>query len=434
MFLSSSSSSSLNAHQEPQQDQYKNHRQQQQEPQPDEEASSSHDHRDDSQRHRHCRFRRRPPLIVLIPAYNEEGRIGPTLTSYYHYLSHHWNGPSHILVVNDGSTDDTVRVVQQQQQEQQEQQQGLEKQQQLASTGGTTTTTTIESYSQPDDQSHGNDHPTTTHECFHPTMECISLSRNSGKGAALAFGIQTIAARYQDKDNNKNNNNTLILTTDADGSAPPRGIEIMYQALVNYCCAQSLHGTDVYYDSEDNNNDETKENAPFPPVLVAGYRSYESSSSMRQVFRWGFRTVVQWILFLGSRRSDDHGGGGGGMAHVVPLPGNSSSSSQWPILRRGHQKRIDTQCGFKLYSSVSMAQALFTDLILTGWSHDVQIWMRAMTTSSVRIVVQPIEWIDQPGSKLEASPGGVVAVSLQMLYDVLLLKWMLLRSSSSHII
>ena len=52
----------------------------------------------------------RPKLSVVIPAYNEEDRIKPTLESIDAYLenqSYHYE----IIVVNDGSTDRTVEVV-----------------------------------------------------------------------------------------------------------------------------------------------------------------------------------------------------------------------------------------------------------------------------------------------------------------------------------
>ncbi|MCA9933141.1 MAG: glycosyltransferase family 2 protein [Ardenticatenaceae bacterium] len=50
-------------------------------------------------------------LSVVIPAYNEEKRITPTLESVYDYLSHQpftWE----VLVALDGPTDDTLGVVQ----------------------------------------------------------------------------------------------------------------------------------------------------------------------------------------------------------------------------------------------------------------------------------------------------------------------------------
>lgn len=53
----------------------------------------------------------RPLVSVVIPAYNEERRLPQTLARVHEYLSAQ-NYPSELLVVDDGSTDNTVRVVQ----------------------------------------------------------------------------------------------------------------------------------------------------------------------------------------------------------------------------------------------------------------------------------------------------------------------------------
>jgi dolichyl-phosphate beta-glucosyltransferase len=49
-----------------------------------------------------------PHLSIVIPAYNEENRIGRTLTETFDYLSVQ-NYSSEVIVVNDGSTDHTAR-------------------------------------------------------------------------------------------------------------------------------------------------------------------------------------------------------------------------------------------------------------------------------------------------------------------------------------
>ncbi len=49
-------------------------------------------------------------LSVVIPAYNEAGRIGATLDSIQDYLDRKYAQPWEILVVDDGSTDDTAAV------------------------------------------------------------------------------------------------------------------------------------------------------------------------------------------------------------------------------------------------------------------------------------------------------------------------------------
>jgi dolichyl-phosphate beta-glucosyltransferase len=52
-----------------------------------------------------------PTLSVIIPAYNEAARIGQTLIDLDRYLREHQIS-SEIIVVDDGSRDDTVKVVQ----------------------------------------------------------------------------------------------------------------------------------------------------------------------------------------------------------------------------------------------------------------------------------------------------------------------------------
>ena len=49
-------------------------------------------------------------LSFVIPAYNEEKRIGPTLESIGSYLENK-GGEYEIIVVDDGSTDRTVELV-----------------------------------------------------------------------------------------------------------------------------------------------------------------------------------------------------------------------------------------------------------------------------------------------------------------------------------
>ena len=51
-----------------------------------------------------------PHLSIVIPAYNEENRIGRTLTETFDYLDGQ-NYSSEVIVVNDGSSDHTVETV-----------------------------------------------------------------------------------------------------------------------------------------------------------------------------------------------------------------------------------------------------------------------------------------------------------------------------------
>jgi dolichyl-phosphate beta-glucosyltransferase len=51
----------------------------------------------------------RPRLSVVIPAYNEEGRIVLTVSRILDYLAAH-GGSAEVLVVDDGSTDQTAQI------------------------------------------------------------------------------------------------------------------------------------------------------------------------------------------------------------------------------------------------------------------------------------------------------------------------------------
>lgn len=53
-----------------------------------------------------------PSLLLLIPAYNEEQRIGPVLEAYARYFQQHYAGPFQVVVVLNGCTDNTLSVVQ----------------------------------------------------------------------------------------------------------------------------------------------------------------------------------------------------------------------------------------------------------------------------------------------------------------------------------
>jgi len=51
-----------------------------------------------------------PSLSVVIPAYNEESRLPASLEKVARYLKENVQQPSEILVVNDGSSDDTFKI------------------------------------------------------------------------------------------------------------------------------------------------------------------------------------------------------------------------------------------------------------------------------------------------------------------------------------
>jgi dolichyl-phosphate beta-glucosyltransferase len=205
-------------------------------------------------------------------------------------------------------------------------------------------------------------------------VSCVSLPANAGKGAALAAGL---AASLRDQPQG------WILTADADGSAP---LSTALEAMMN--------SVFTWYRTGDENDDANDDNDDVPPaILVAGYRTYAQAAASRLLFRWGFRTLVRLVCGdLGVR---------------------------------------DSQCGAKLLNPPAAA-VLYRDLYLSGWSHDVEVLWRARQLqrqaqphSRRRMVVleAAVDWHDQPGSKLVASPGGVLAVSAQMFANVLQLRW-----------
>ena len=52
-----------------------------------------------------------PSLLLLVPAYNEEERIGPMLRDYATFFRDHYPGPFRLVVVLNGCRDNTLGVV-----------------------------------------------------------------------------------------------------------------------------------------------------------------------------------------------------------------------------------------------------------------------------------------------------------------------------------
>lgn len=184
----------------------------------------------------------KPFLTVIIPAYNEQDRVLPTLDKYQRLLEHQfWR--SQILVVDDGSTDRTVAIVSA-----------------LCPGGARSRESTC-------------------------VIECFSLHENQGKGFALAAAVEKVAA------SSDSSSEGLILTVDADGSADLSVcLEEMYLSLCN-----------VVQQSARIHNNERKSWDHL--AMVCGYRVYNnddnSNTLMRRIFHWGFRAAVR-VIFLGT--------------------------------------------------------------------------------------------------------------------------------------
>jgi dolichyl-phosphate beta-glucosyltransferase len=77
----------------------------------------------------------------------------------------------------------------------------------------------------------------------------------------------------------------------------------------------------------------------------------------------------------------------------------------------------DTQCGFKMFRRTAAA-AIFSRQKLTGFAFDVEILFLARRLA-LSIVEIPVNWIAQPGSKVN-----LIADSMRMLWDISRLKWL----------
>jgi len=227
-------------------------------------------------------------LSVVIPAYNEANRLPPYLESVAAYLTR--RGITHeILVIDDGSNDDTVQVVKQ-------------------------------------------------CAAAHPSVRLIRLPRNTGKGAAVRTGMQ--AAR-----------GTLRLFTDADGATPIQELERLEVAIMN--------GADLAIGSR--------------PLASRDARYTVKARPHRALMGSLFSRIVRWL---------------------------------------GIRDICDTQCGFKLFRDAAAA-ALFSVCRIDGYGFDLELIYIAQRRG-YRIVEVPINWADQPGSKVQ-----VVRDGFRMLREML---------------
>jgi dolichyl-phosphate beta-glucosyltransferase len=90
------------------------------------------------------------------------------------------------------------------------------------------------------------------------------------------------------------------------------------------------------------------------------------------------------------------------------------------VRRLGVAGVADTQCGFKLLRG-PVAEALFPLLTTDGFGFDVELLMLA-ARDGYRIAEVPVNWADQPGSKV-----GVLRHGPGMLWEALAARWRLAR-------
>ncbi|MEK7385536.1 MAG: glycosyltransferase, partial [candidate division NC10 bacterium] len=70
----------------------------------------------------------------------------------------------------------------------------------------------------------------------------------------------------------------------------------------------------------------------------------------------------------------------------------------WLVARLGVRAVADSQCGFKAFTGAA-AERLFGPLRTRGFGFDVELLLEAQA-AGYRIVEVPVNWADQPGSKV----------------------------------
>lgn len=223
-----------------------------------------------------------PYLSVIIPAYNEASRLPLFLHRVIAHLDQRGQ-PYEILVVDDGSCDDTAQAVR------------------LAADN-------------------------------RPHVRLIQLTCNMGKGAAVRRGMQAARGRVQ-------------LFADADGATPIEELGRLEAALVA--------GAD----------------------LAIGSRALASHNPAFTVHARWHRSVLGSLFNNLVRRL--------GVPHIA-----------------------DTQCGFKLFRQ-SVAQDLFAVSCVDGYAFDLEL-LHIARQRRYRIAEVPINWTDQPGSKVRLWRDGSV--------------------------
>jgi len=215
-----------------------------------------------------------PDLSVVIPAYNEAARLPPYLRQVTAYLGARGK-PYEVLVVDDGSSDETAALVEKVRAEE-------------------------------------------------PAVRLIRLPQNGGKGQAVRTGMRQARGR-------------LRLFADADGAAPIQELERLETALG-------------------------------AGAQVAIGSRFLASRDPRYTVRARWHRSVLGNLFNGV------------------------------IQRLGLAGIADTQCGFKLFPA-AVAEDLFSVSRVDGYGLDLEVLFLARRRG-YRIAEVPINWTDQPGSKV----------------------------------
>jgi dolichyl-phosphate beta-glucosyltransferase len=308
-------------------------------------------------------------LSILLPAYNEVHRIGDTLCRYHTFLSRSklWQNQSDIWVIDDGSNDGTSEFVYEFAQ-----------------------TVRIQ---QPHD-----DDDVYPREEFNalPTIHCVTLETNQGKGAAVARGLLELTAMTAALPHQQQR---IVLVADADGSGDIACLNDMWFEL-----SKIIMKTVASMDERNNVTTLRHEFAPasvtnndyidddtislmlLPAALVVGRRESSDISFLRWWLRMGFRWTVRTAC--------------------------------------GDLGVTDSQCGFKLMTLTAATCSLYQDLHMPRWTHDVEVLVRARAWN-ISVAEHAVPWKDQDGSKLVQPTQLLQLVSIIwiMLWQVLRLRW-----------
>jgi Glycosyltransferases involved in cell wall biogenesis len=341
-------------------------------------------------------------LTLLLPAYNEEFRIRPTLFNYTNYLLSSFgrsrggrcgqNSTSgsnssgattffsmEILVVNDGSTDNTVKVVEECKNWLLEQRQQQQQQQQT----GTLVLTSI---------------------------DCLTLVENQGKGSAISKGLEYIDKNRQSKKRVATTTTTTTTTPAATTTTTMSQLgqdndtlhSWMVPSAVSPQCRQWVlvvdadgSGDITYLDAmllkflEFLQNPVSKKEEEKPTQerqeewgMLIGNRIDGSASPSRSITRWGFQTIVRWIC--------------------------------------GDLGVKDTQCGMKVMT-LDAGLATYSHLHLKRWTHDVEVLYRARELG-IPVTEMDVGWEDKDGSKLTTSWVQTIWVSGVMLLEIVMMR------------
>jgi dolichyl-phosphate beta-glucosyltransferase len=221
-------------------------------------------------------------LSIVIPAHNEADRILPYLQEITLYMRGHGR-TCQIIVVDDGSTDETAAAV----------------------------TNFLES---------------------NPEVQLIRKPLCTGKGSAVRRGMQAAIGQLQ-------------LFTDADGATPIAELARLEQAITN--------GADLAIGSR---------------ALASRMPDFRVRARMhRSIFGTMFNSIVRQCGIRGI---------------------------------------ADTQCGFKLFPR-KVARDLFSVSSIDGYGFDLEL-LYVARQRGYRIAEVPINWTDQPGSKVRLVRDGFV--------------------------